>query len=86
MRLADKFAIPFTLLSLLIAGIAWAVSGDPVRFAQVWCSPPPVPPIAVPVAFLGGMSRASKEGVVVKGGAVLSSSPGPQRRLRQTGT
>ena len=71
-RLADKFAVPFTLLSLLIAGIAWAVSGDPVRFAQVLVLATPCPLlIAVPVAFLGGMSRASTEGVVVKGGAVL---------------
>ncbi len=71
-RLADKFALPFTVLSLLIAGIAWAVSGDPVRFAQVLVLATPCPLlIAVPVAFLGGMSRASNAGVVVKGGAVL---------------
>lgn len=71
-RLADRFAVPFTLVSLVIAGIAWAVSGDPVRFAQVLVLATPCPLlIAAPVAFLGGLSRTAKEGVIVKGGAVL---------------
>lgn len=71
-RLADRFAIPFTVVSLLIAGIAWAVSGDPVRFAEVLVLATPCPLlIAAPVAFLGGLSQASKRGVIVKGGAVL---------------
>ncbi len=71
-RLADRFAVPFTAVSLLIAGIAWWVSGDPVRFAEVLVLATPCPLlIAAPVAFMGGMSRAAKEGVVVKGGAVL---------------
>lgn len=71
-RLADRFAIPFTLVSLAIAAAAWAVSGDPVRFAQVLVLATPCPLlIAAPVAFLGGLSRAAKEGIIVKGGAVL---------------
>jgi len=71
-RLADRFAVPFTAVSLLIGGVAWAVSGDPVRFAEVLVLATPCPLlIAAPVAFLGGISRTSKAGVVVKGGAVL---------------
>lgn len=71
-RLADRFAVPFTLVSLTIAGVAWAVSGDPVRFAEVLVLATPCPLlIAAPVAFLGGLSRTAKEGLVVKGGAVL---------------
>ncbi|MGX1694781.1 heavy metal translocating P-type ATPase [Microbacterium keratanolyticum] len=71
-RLADRFAVPFTIVSITIAGIAWAVSGDPVRFAQVLVLATPCPLlIAAPVAFLGGLSRTAKEGLVVKGGAVL---------------
>ncbi|MFP1601092.1 heavy metal translocating P-type ATPase [Microbacterium sp. 2216-1] len=71
-RLADRFAIPFTLVSLAIAGVAWALSGDPLRFAQVLVLATPCPLlIAAPVAFLGGLSRTAKEGVIVKGGAVL---------------
>ncbi len=71
-RLADRFAIPFTGGSLLIAGVAWAVSGEASRFAEVLVLATPCPLlIAAPVAYLGGMSRASKVGVIVKGGAVL---------------
>lgn len=73
-RLADRFAIPFTVVSLLIAGIAWAVSGDPVRFAQVLVLATPCPLlIAAPVAFLGGLSRAARSGIVIKGGHVLET-------------
>jgi len=71
-RLADRFAIPFTGVSLAIAGVAWAVSGEPTRFAEVLVLATPCPLlIAAPVAFLGGISRASKAGVIVKGGVVL---------------
>ena len=34
-KTADMLAVPFTVLSLAIAGIAWAISGLPLRFAQV---------------------------------------------------
>ncbi|HUH53428.1 MAG TPA: heavy metal translocating P-type ATPase [Microbacteriaceae bacterium] len=71
-RLADRFAVPFTIVSLLIAGIAWAIAGDPLRFAQVLVLATPCPLlIAAPVAFLGGLSRAAKTGVVIKGGSVV---------------
>ncbi len=71
-RMADRYAVPFTLLSLAIAGIAWAVSGDAVRFAEVLVVATPCPLlIAAPVAFLGGMSRAAKAGLIVKGGGTL---------------
>ncbi len=71
-RLADRFAIPFTLVSLAIAGVAYLVSGDVVRIAEVLVLATPCPLlIAAPVAFLGGMSRTSRAGVIVKGGGVL---------------
>lgn len=71
-RLADRYAVPFTLFSLALAGVGWWVSGDPRRFAEVLVVATPCPLlIAAPVAFMGGMSRAAKHGVIVKGGAVL---------------
>ena len=71
-RLADRYAVPFTVLSLAIAGIAWAISGEAVRFAEVLVVATPCPLlIAAPVAFLGGMSRAAKAGLIVKGGGTL---------------
>lgn len=71
-RIADRFAVPFTAVSLAIAGVAWWLSGDATRFAEVLVLATPCPLlIAAPVAFLGGMSRAAKAGVIVKGGAVM---------------
>lgn len=71
-RIADRYAVPFTVVALIIAGVAWFASGDPVRFAEVLVVATPCPLlIAAPVAFLGGMSRAAKEGLIVKGGGTL---------------
>ncbi len=71
-RLADRFALPFTGIALLIGVIAWVLSGDPVRFAEVLVLATPCPLIiAAPIAFMAGMSRSAKAGVIVKGGAVL---------------
>ncbi|TFC42761.1 cadmium-translocating P-type ATPase [Cryobacterium sp. TMT1-21] len=71
-RLADRYAVPFTAVSLTIAAIAWIVSGDPARFAEVLVVATPCPLlISAPVAFMGGMSRAARNGIIVKGGGVL---------------
>ncbi|MGD8151227.1 heavy metal translocating P-type ATPase [Ornithinimicrobium sp. Y1694] len=71
-RVADRFAVPFTVVSLLIGGLAWWLSGDPVRFAEVLVLATPCPLlIAAPVAFLGGTSRSARSGIIVKGGATL---------------
>ena len=71
-RLADRFAVPFTAVSLALAGAAWTLSGDPVRFAEVLVLATPCPLlIAAPVAFLSGLSRAAKLGVIMKGGTVI---------------
>lgn len=73
-RVADRYAVPFTIVSLLIAGAAWWISGDPVRFAAVLVLATPCPLlIAAPVAFMGGMSAAARSGIIVKGGATLEA-------------
>jgi len=73
-RIADRYAVPFTIFSLILAGVAWAVSGDPVRFAEVLVVATPCPLLlAAPVAFLGGMSRAARQGIIVKGGGTLET-------------
>ena len=85
-RLADRYAVPFTLFSLTLAGVAWWLSGDPVRFAEVLVLATPCPLlIAAPVAFIGGMSRAARNGVIVKGGGVLEqlASPAPPSSTRR---
>lgn len=71
-RLADRYAVPFTLAAYVIASIAWYLSKDPVRFAEVLVVASPCPLIlAAPVAMVSGMSRASRNGIVVKTGDVL---------------
>ncbi|MGV8876384.1 MAG: heavy metal translocating P-type ATPase [Rhodoglobus sp.] len=71
-RLADRYAAPFTLLAVGLAAIAWAVSGDPARFAEVLVVATPCPLlIAAPVAFMAGMSSASTFGVVIKNAGTL---------------
>ena len=71
-RLADRYAVPFTIISYVIAGSAWIISGDPVRFAEVLVVASPCPLIlAPPIAIVSGMSRASKNGIIVKNGAVM---------------
>jgi heavy metal translocating P-type ATPase len=73
-RLADRYAIPFTIISLGIGIAAWIVSGQAVRFAEVMVLATPCPLLlAAPVAFMGGMSRAARNGVIVKGGSVLEA-------------
>lgn len=73
-RLADRYAVPFTVVSLLIAGLGWWLSGDPARFAEVLVVATPCPLlIAAPVAFLAGMSRAASSGVVMRSGTALEA-------------
>ncbi len=71
-RLADRIAVPFTLFAIAIAGLAWWVSGDSHRVAEVLVVATPCPLlIAAPVAFLAGMSRSSRNGIIVKDGGTL---------------
>ena len=71
-RMADRYAVPFTGIAFVIAGIAWFVSKNPVRFAEVLVVASPCPLIlAAPVALVSGMSRSSRNGIVVKTGSVL---------------
>lgn len=71
-RLADRYAVPFTLVALAIASVAWLFSGNPARFAEVLVVATPCPLLlAAPVAFVSGISRAAKAGIIVKGGSTL---------------
>lgn len=71
-RFADMLSVPFTVLSFVIAGVAWSASGQALRFAQVLVLATPCPLlIAVPVAFMAGTGRLAKLGIVVKSQDVL---------------
>ncbi|MGN6582044.1 MAG: heavy metal translocating P-type ATPase [Bordetella sp.] len=71
-RLADRYALWLVPISLGLAGLAWLVSGSPVRALAVIVVATPCPLIlAVPVALVSGMSNCAKRGILIKGGAAL---------------
>ena len=73
-RLADRYAAYFVPLTLAMAGLGWAISGDPVRALAVLVVATPCPLLlAAPVAIISGVSRAASRGIVVKGGAALET-------------
>ena len=73
-RMADRFAIFMLPATLIVAGLAWHLSGDPIRALAVLVIATPCPLIlAAPVAFIGGISRAARVGVVMKGSAALEA-------------
>lgn len=72
-RLADRYAVPFTIVAIVIALAAWWWSGNPVRIAEVLVVASPCPLIlAAPIAMVSGMSRASRNGIVVKTGTITN--------------
>jgi heavy metal translocating P-type ATPase len=73
-RMADRYAAAFLPATVALAGVAWAASGDAHRAVAVLVVATPCPLIlAAPIAFLSGVSRAARAGVIVKGGAVIEA-------------
>jgi heavy metal translocating P-type ATPase len=70
--MADRYAAILLPVTLGIAGVAWALSGDPVRALAVLVVATPCPLIlAAPVALISGVSRAARHGVIAKGGGTI---------------
>ena len=73
-RMADRFAMVMLPATLILAGLAWYFSGDPVRALAVLVVATPCPLIlAAPVAFIGGVARAARAGILMKGSAALEA-------------
>jgi heavy metal translocating P-type ATPase len=71
-RLADRYAMGFLGLTLGLAAGAWVLTGNPIRAVAVLVVATPCPLIlAVPVALVSGLSRAAKQGILIKGGKAL---------------
>lgn len=71
-RLADRYAIPFTLLAYALAIGVWVYSGQAIRFLEVIVVATPCPLLlAAPIALISGMARASRYGIIVKTGSAL---------------
>jgi heavy metal translocating P-type ATPase len=87
-RLADRYAAWFLPLTLALAGATWLLSGDPVRALAVVVVATPCPLIlAAPAAIVGGLSRAARSGIIIKGGGALEALAGGEVvLLDKTGT
>ncbi len=73
-RMADRFAAAMLPATLVVAGLAWYFSGDPIRALAVLVVATPCPLIlAAPVAFIGGVARAARAGILMKGSAALEA-------------
>ncbi len=73
-RLADQYALILLPVTLLLAGAAWFLSSDPIRGLAVLVASTPCPLIlAAPVAFIAGVSRAARLGILIKGGGALEA-------------
>jgi heavy metal translocating P-type ATPase len=87
-RLADRYAVWFTPLTLAVCGLAWAGSGDPVRALAVLVVATPCPLIlATPVAIIGGINQAARQGIVFRHGTALEQLGGVRTAIfDKTGT
>jgi heavy metal translocating P-type ATPase len=73
-RMADRYAGFFLPATLLVAGLAWALSADPIRALAVVVVATPCPLIlAAPIALVSGLSRAARAGVIVKGAGAIET-------------
>ncbi len=71
-RIADRYAAAFLPVTLIAAGLAWGLSGEAERALAILVVATPCPLIlAAPIAFIAGVSRAARAGVIVKGGAAI---------------
>jgi heavy metal translocating P-type ATPase len=71
-RLADRYAVPFTLVAYAIAIAAWVYYGQAIRFLEVIIVATPCPLLlAAPIALISGMSLATRHGIIVKTGSAL---------------
>lgn len=73
-RLADRYGLLLLPLTLAVSGGAWWISGDSTRALAVLVVATPCPLIiAIPVAFVTGISRAARRGILVKSSAALET-------------
>ncbi len=73
-RLGDTLGAFYTPLAVLIALVAWGISGESSRFLAVLVVATPCPLlIAIPVAIIGAISLCARRGIIVKNPVVLET-------------
>jgi heavy metal translocating P-type ATPase len=73
-RMADRYAVWFTPLTVAVCGVTWLLSGDPLRVLAVLVVATPCPLIlATPVAIIAGINRAARRQIIVRHGGALEA-------------
>ena len=71
-RVADRYAVWFTPITLALCAATWLVTHDSARVLAVLVVATPCPLLlAAPVAIIGGVNRAARDGIIVRSGAAL---------------
>ena len=71
-RLGDRLGAIYTPVALTVALLAWAISGEAVRFLAVLVIATPCPLlIAIPIAIIGSISLCARRAIIVKSPIVL---------------
>jgi heavy metal translocating P-type ATPase len=71
-RMADRYAIAFTPITLAVCAVAYLASHDPTRVLAVLVVATPCPLIlAAPVAMIGGINRAARRSIIIRHGEAL---------------
>jgi cation transport ATPase len=71
-RLADRYAVWFTIIAIAVAGLSWAISGDSIYALAVLVVATPCPLIlATPIAIMSGIDLAAHNGIIAKSGASI---------------
>ena len=76
-RIADRYAVWFTPVTLVLCGLTWLISRDPLRVLAVLVVATPCPLIlATPVALIGGINRAARRQIIMRHGGALEALAG----------
>jgi heavy metal translocating P-type ATPase len=71
-RLADRYAVWFTPVTLVVCAISWIASGDATTALAVLVVATPCPLIlATPIAIIGGVNRAATRHIIMRTGGAL---------------
>jgi len=71
-RLGDRLGAIYTPVALTVAVLAWAISGEAVRFLAVLVIATPCPLLlAIPIAIIGSISLCARRAIIVKSPVVL---------------
>ena len=71
-RLGDRLGAIYTPIAVTVAILAWAISGEAIRFLAVLVIATPCPLLlAIPIAIIGSISLCARRAIIIKSPVVL---------------